>query len=171
MLSDAEHKKALDAYRTFLAERKTVVISTKDQNGEPFLSIVPFAIHEDSLYVYVSEIADHYAYLHNAETACVLIHGGESESANLFGIERARFDCTVTECVEEGHDDVFENLGARTNAKMVDLLRTLDFHLFRLTPKQGRYVVGFGKAFDVSFDGNRFDHVVIDKKPVAAESN
>ncbi|MDI9918866.1 pyridoxamine 5'-phosphate oxidase family protein [Rhodococcus sp. IEGM 1379] len=171
MLSDAEHEKSLDAYRTFLAERKTVVISTKDENGEPFLSIVPFAIPEDSLYVYVSEIADHYTYLHNAETACVLIYGGESESVNLFDIERARFACTVIECAEEGHDAAFEKLGARTNAKMVDLLRTLDFHLFRLTPQQGRYVVGFGKAFDVIFDGSRFDHGVIDKNPVATESN
>lgn len=170
MLSDAEREKSRDAYRTFLAERKTVVISTTDENGAPFLSIVPFAIHEDSLYIYVSEIADHYAYLRDAEAACVLIHEGESESVNLFGIQRVRFDCTVTQCVEEGHDTVFEKLGARTNAKMVDLLRTLDFHLFRLTPQQGRYVGGFAKAFDVSFDGTRFEHIVIDKKSVDATS-
>ncbi|CAM2946320.1 pyridoxamine 5'-phosphate oxidase family protein [Prescottella defluvii] len=171
MLSDTEHAKALDDYRAFLADRKTVVIATTDENGEPFMSIVPFVIHDDALYVYVSEIADHYTYLRNARAARVLIHGDEAGTPNVFATERANFACIVEQTDEAGHEAVFEKLGARTNAKMVELLRTLDFHLFRLTPQQGRYVVGFGKAFDVSFSGDRFDHVVIDKKPVGAENN
>ena len=42
--------------------------------------------------------------------------------------------------------------------------RCLDFSLFELTPTQGRYVVGFGLAFDVDIDGDVFEHVVVDKK-------
>ncbi|MNP29527.1 hypothetical protein D3C76_1225560 [compost metagenome] len=49
-------------------------------------------------------------------------------------------------------------------AAMVNLLRGLDFSLFELTPLQGRYVVGFGLAFDIDVDANLFNHVVIDKK-------
>ncbi|MFD4183667.1 pyridoxamine 5'-phosphate oxidase family protein, partial [Rhodococcus sp. NPDC058514] len=152
MLSDTETEKSLAGYRAFLSERKTVVIATKDANGEPFQSIAPFVVHDGALYVYVSEVADHYVYLRDAETARVMIHGDESGAANIFGIERASFVCDVEQKQEEGHDAVFEAFGERTNAKMVDLLRGLDFHLFRLTPRDGRYVVGFGKAFEVSFD-------------------
>lgn len=47
---------------------------------------------------------------------------------------------------------------------MIDLLRGLDFSLFELTPLEGRYVVGFGKAFDVNLLENTISHVVIDKK-------
>ncbi|MFC4602105.1 HugZ family protein [Rhodococcus kronopolitis] len=171
MLTDTQHAKALDDYRAFLAERKTVVIATPDQNGDPFLSIAPFVVHDGALYVYVSEIAEHYAYLRDAQSVRVMIHGDEATSANIFGVERASFVCTAEQTTDDGHDGVFEKFAERTNAKLVDLLRGLDFHLFRLTPQAGRYVVGFGKAFEVSFDGSRFDHVVIDKKPAAAAGN
>lgn len=46
----------------------------------------------------------------------------------------------------------------------MDILRGLDFSLFELTPFEGRYVVGFGLAFDVTIDGKTFKHVVVDKK-------
>lgn len=172
MLTDTQHDKALDDYRAFLSTRKTVVIATRDENGDPFLSIAPFVVHDDAVYVYVSEVADHYAYLRDAQTVRILIHGDESAAANVFGVERVSFVCDVAQTPEEGHDAVFEKFAEHTNAKLVETLRGLDFHLFRLTPQAGRYVVGFGKAFEVSFDGGRFEHVVIDKKPGAvAESN
>ncbi|WP_305092114.1 HugZ family protein [Prescottella sp. R16] len=170
MLTDTQQDKALNDYRSFLATRKTVVIATRDENGDPFLSIAPFVVHDGGLYVYASEIADHYRYLRDANTVRVLIHADEAESGNVFGVERASFVCTVEQKPEEGHDAVFEKFADRTNAKLVETLRGLDFHLFRLTPQDGRYVVGFGKAFEVSFDGSRFDHVVVDKK-AAAENN
>ncbi|MNW11167.1 hypothetical protein D3C71_2085470 [compost metagenome] len=47
---------------------------------------------------------------------------------------------------------------------MMDLLRGLDFSLFEMNPLKGRYVVGFGMAFDIDLDANLFSHVVIDKK-------
>ncbi|WP_443136976.1 hypothetical protein [Lysinibacillus sp. JNUCC 51] len=50
------------------------------------------------------------------------------------------------------------------NAKMMELLRTLDFSLFELTPLEGRYVVGFGKAFTIDITNDTLVHVVIDKK-------
>ncbi len=171
MITDAELEKSLAGYREFLDGRTTVVIATKDEDGEPFQSIAPFVVHDGGLYVYVSEVAEHHRHLSRAATAGVMLHGDESSAKNIFGVERATFTCDVEQVPEEGHDAVFEGFAALTNANMVDLLRGLDFHLFRLTPRDGRYVVGFGKAFDVSFDGARFDHVVIDKKADAAQSS
>ncbi|MGB3699174.1 MAG: pyridoxamine 5'-phosphate oxidase family protein [Gordonia sp. (in: high G+C Gram-positive bacteria)] len=168
MITDTELAKSLDGYRDFLADRRTVVIATKDAAGEPFQSIAPFVAHDGALYVYVSEVAEHYVHLSRSETARVMMHGDESSAKNIFGVERASFVCDVQQVPEEGHDAVFDAFAALTNAKMVELLRGLDFHLFRLTPRDGRYVVGFGKAFEVSFDGSRFEHVVIDKKPAEA---
>lgn len=165
MLTDSQNDKAQDDYRSFLAGRRTVVIATRDENGDPFLSIAPFVVDDGALYVYVSEVADHYRYLRDAQTVRILIHGDESASPNVFGVERASFVCSVEQAPDDGHEAVFTAFAEHTNAKLVETLRGLDFHLFRLTPQEGRYVVGFGKAFEVSFDGSRFDHVVIDKKP------
>ncbi|MDG3013091.1 pyridoxamine 5'-phosphate oxidase family protein [Speluncibacter jeojiensis] len=165
MLTDSQNDKALADYRSFLAGRRTVVIATRDENRDPFLSIAPFVVHDGALYVYVSEVADHYRYLRAAQSVRILVHGDESASPNVFGVERAAFVCTAEQQSDEGRDAVFEKFAEHTNAKLVETLRGLDFHLFRLTPQDGRYVVGFGKAFEVSFDGGRFDHVVVDKKP------
>ncbi|GEE03500.1 hypothetical protein nbrc107696_39460 [Gordonia spumicola] len=164
MTADAEFEKARAGYREFIAGRKTVVIATKDADGEPFQSIAPFVHRGDDVYVYVSEIAEHYRYLAAGATARLLLHADEASSNNIFGVERASFVCDVEQVPEEGNDEVFAGFADMSNEKMVQVLRGLDFHLFRLTPTDGRYVVGFGKAFDVSFDGSRFDHVVIDKK-------
>jgi heme iron utilization protein len=46
---------------------------------------------------------------------------------------------------------------------MTGVLRGLDMSLFELSPIEGRYVVGFGQAFDVDIFGGKFDHVVVDK--------
>ena len=46
---------------------------------------------------------------------------------------------------------------------MMTMLRGLDFSLFELTPDMGRYVVGFGLAFNTNLDGSIFEHVVVDK--------
>jgi len=46
----------------------------------------------------------------------------------------------------------------------MELLRSLDFSLFELTPIEGRYVVGFGKAFTIDIAKDTLIHVVVDKK-------
>lgn len=65
---------------------------------------------------------------------------------------------------DEGHEHIFERFSETTNAALVRLLRGLDFQLYRLDPLAGRYIVGFGKAYDVDWSGDRFEHVVVDKR-------
>ena len=72
--------------------------------------------------------------------------------------------CTSNNIGNEGHEEIFELFNTDHGAKMMDVLRGLDFSLFELTPLQGRYVVGFGMAFDLDIDANVFTHVVVDKK-------
>lgn len=62
---------------------------------------------------------------------------------------------TVTEINEQNNEAFGE--------KMMTMLRGLDFSLFELTPDMGRYVVGFGLAFNTNLDGSIFEHVVVDK--------
>lgn len=159
---DVEQNK--ENYLQFIANRKTVILSLIDDEGKPFISYAPFVKKEGKLFIYISKIADHYRYMESNEFVDVLLIADESATKNNFATERARLNCTSINIGNDGHDDIFALFNAAHGAPMMDLLRGLDFSLFELTPVSGRYVVGFGLAFDIDVDANLFSHVVIDKK-------
>lgn len=164
-MSTTEHAEAHAGYQEFIASRKTLVISSTDEQGRPFVSYAPYVAHDDKLYVYVSQIAEHYWHLVTNDTVSVLLIADEADSANLFARQRVRFECDATRLDDSGeHDEIFGLFREGFNASLINLLQTLDFSLFELTPTSGRYVIGFGKAYDVDLAGTRFDHVVVDKR-------
>lgn len=164
-MTTTDHDAARAAYRDFLGSQKTLIISSADEQGKPFISYAPAVIHEGHFYVYVSRIAEHYWHLVANDAVSVLLIADEAGSTNLFARQRVRFECAVERLDDTGeHEELFELFRERFNASLIDLLRTLDFSLFELTPHEGRYVVGFGKAYDVDLAGSRFEHVVVDQR-------
>lgn len=151
-------------YLNFLDTRKTLILNMLDEEGKPFSSITPFIKKDGNLYIYISQVADHYRHMENNEWIDAMVIADESETKNPFATERARWRCRPTNIGNEGHDDIFALFNSRFNANMMDVLRGLDFSLFELKPSSGRYVVGFGLAFDIDIDGQVFNHVVVDKK-------
>lgn len=151
-------------YAEFVESCKTIMLSTIDENGVPFISYAPYVKADGKLYIYISRISDHYLFVENNDKIHVMLIADESASNNTFARERARWVCTTQNIGNEGHDDVFAHFNVKFGEKMMNMLRGLDFSLFELTPLEGRYVVGFGQAFDVDLSGDRFEHVVIDKK-------
>ncbi|MFJ2618467.1 HugZ family protein [Glutamicibacter sp. NPDC087344] len=154
-----------EAYLAFRNNCQTLVLSTLDDQGLPFISYAPFVIRDGEMYVYISKIAEHYWHLKAAKKVNAMMLADENTSRNLFARERARFLCDV-EVIEDETDfeDVFEQLNVRFKKSLLDLLRTLDFSLFRLSPAVGRYVVGFGLAFDTDLDATDFAEVQADKR-------
>ncbi|MCY9513908.1 HugZ family pyridoxamine 5'-phosphate oxidase [Paenibacillus apiarius] len=150
-------------YLDFIDYRKTLIISSTDEQGEPFVSYAPFVKKDGKLYIYISRIADHYRLIERSACLHVMLLADESESPNLFGLERVRWRCVPRHIGNEGSDSIFELFEERHSAKLMNVLRGLDFSLFELAPGQGRYVAGFGKAFDVDLDGNLFTQAAVDK--------
>ncbi|MNI43402.1 Pyridoxamine 5'-phosphate oxidase [compost metagenome] len=159
---DVEKNK--ENYLQFISNRKNLILSLIDDEGKPFISYAPFVKKDGKLYIYISKIADHYRYMESNEFVDVLLIADESATNNKFATERVRWNCTSENIGNDGHDDIFELFNTDHGAKMMDLLRGLDFSLFEMNPLKGRYVVGFGMAFDIDLDANLFSHVVIDKK-------
>lgn len=170
MVKKVDIEKTKEGYMKFVESYKTVVLNMLDDQGRPFSSTAPFVRKDDKLYIYISQVAEHYHFIEKSEWIDVLIAADESATENPFATERVRFRCAPENIGNEGHDDIFELFDTQFNAKLMEMLRGLDFSLFELTPAEGRYVVGFGLAFDISIDGSVFEHVVIDKekKPGAA---
>lgn len=152
------------AYQTFLQTQKTVMISSITAEGLPLISYAPYILNEGKLYIYISRISDHYASIQQSECIQAMLIADEVHSPNLFARERLRFVCRPRLVEEHTHEVVFQQFEEKFKKPMIDLLRGLDFSLFELTPLEGRYVVGFGKAFDVNLLENTISHVVIDKK-------
>lgn len=162
MPKEVDVNKYKEMYKLFLSKKNTAVISMKDDKGEPFSSCAPFILKDNNLYIYISEVASHHKYLVNNAQVDVMLTADQADSNNPFATERARFSCHP-ETIEDD-DAVFDEFTNRFNPSLINMLRKLgDFTLFRLTPISGRYVVGFGLAFDTTIDGSSFRHVVVDK--------
>ncbi|SMF77710.1 hypothetical protein SAMN05661091_1472 [Paenibacillus uliginis N3/975] len=146
-------------YLTFTDSLKTIMLSTLDENGQPFISYAPFVKKNGKLYIYISQIANHYHHIENNPAVDVMFIEDESQSRNLFARQRARFACTAIKVGNEENEDIFNLFGQSFGDSMIRMLQGLDFSLFELTVREGRYVVGFGQAFDIDLSGNRFDLV------------
>ncbi|HIT74365.1 MAG TPA: pyridoxamine 5'-phosphate oxidase family protein, partial [Candidatus Avipropionibacterium avicola] len=124
-MSTTEHAEAYAGYQEFLASRKTLVISSTDEQGRPFVSYAPYVAHDGKLYVYVSQIAEHYWHLVANDTVSVLLIADEADSANLFARQRVRFECDVTRLDDSGeHDEIFGLFREGFNASLINLLQT-----------------------------------------------
>lgn len=161
-LVDIEKNK--EKYLQFVESRKNLILSLIDGEGKPFTSYAPFVKKDGKLYIYISQIAEHYGLMEKNEFVDAFLLADESATVNKFATERARWTCTSINLGNEGHEDIFELFNTAHGSKMLDVLRGLDFSLFELTPLQGRYVVGFGMAFDTDINATVFTHVVVDKK-------
>ncbi|GKU77503.1 HugZ family protein [Paenibacillus sp. L3-i20] len=146
-------------YLAFTESVKTVMLSTASVDGKPFVSYAPFVKHNGKVYIYISRIANHFRYLEEKPDVDVMLIEDEASTANLFARQRARFVGIAVNVGNEGYPEVFEKFEERFGKNLVGMLRGLDFSLFELTLSEGRYVVGFGQAYDIDLPGDRFDHV------------
>ncbi|GGE82985.1 HugZ family protein [Priestia taiwanensis] len=164
MSKQVDMNKKKEQYVQFLQMRKTVVMSMIDEQGNPFTSYAPFVQQDGKFYIYISKISEHYAFLEATKKVSVMFLADEQDAPNLFARERVRFHCTAMNVGNEGHEEVFTKFEVIHGVPMMGVLRGLDLSLFELVPSEGRYVVGFGQAFDINVSGEKFEHVTGDKK-------
>lgn len=155
--------KTKQQYVEFVSKARTLIISTIDEAGKPFTSYAPFVKHDGKLYIYISKIANHYRHIDERPEVDVMLIEDEASTANLFARQRARFACRATNLGNAANEDVFQLFDELFSANLMKMLRGLDFSLFELSITEGRYVVGFGQAFEVDLDGENIVHVTVDK--------
>lgn len=164
MAKEVNVAKYKEMYLEFIEKKHTAVLSFVDEDGKPFSSTAPFVKKDNKIYIYISEVAEHHRLMERSELVDVLVLGDEATTKNAFATERVRIACQPKRVEEEGHEAVFSLFNELISEKMMNVFRGLDFSLFELTPGEGRYVVGFGLAFDLRLDGSTFKHVVVDKE-------
>lgn len=136
----------------FRDSRQTLQLATIGENGIPNATYAPFAFDRQGYYILVSDIAAHGKNLKTNRNVSILLVEDESEAKQIYARKRLTFD-TQAELVEKHSEQWQQGVGALKQrfGEIIDNLSQLgDFNLYRLNPKSGRYVKGFGQAFEIS---------------------
>jgi len=140
----------------FVSGFASVMLATADAGGNCEASYAPVLRHDGRFYMYVSELAVHTRnLLAGTGSPSLLFIEDEAGCRNIFARRRSSIQVTATEVARDsdGWLAIMEALEQRFG-NMMQLLRTLsDFHLIELTPSEGSYTAGFGKAYRLSGDG------------------
>ena len=145
-----------ESFTNFKQSVKTLQLSTLTAEGKPNASYSPFVVDKQgNFYIFVSQLASHTQDLLANPQASILLIQDEADARQIFARRRISYQCDV-EIVSDDSSDYLLMLNALEErfGNVVELLRTLpDFILFKLTPFQGQYVKGFGKAYKLVGDG------------------
>ena len=151
---------------TFLQSRQSLVLSTQSESGELESSVVPFVSLESGVFaILVSELAQHTQNLltlvdskkasessnpKSAGLVAGLLLADESATEQIFARERVTLQLKpeLIGLKNAQRADVL-TLMQRQFGDVIEVLAGLpDFHCFTLTVHSGRYVKGFGAAYE-----------------------
>ena len=135
---------------------QTLQLSSLTSEGKPYASYSPFVIDEQgNFYIFISQLAGHTQNLIDNPQASILLIEDEADARQIFARQRISYQCTVEIVTSEEADYLIQLNAMQTRfGNVMELLQTLpDFILFRLTPYQGQYVLGFGKAYTLVGEG------------------
>ncbi|WP_275096603.1 HugZ family protein [Sedimenticola hydrogenitrophicus] len=139
-------------YQALIDSQRTLLLSTVTAAGEPEISYAPYLRDESGrFYIFVSELAAHTRNLRHQGRAAILFIRPEEETRNPFARERVILQCQAEELPAGDPEQagLLSRMEQRFGETVALLRRLPDFHLFVLTPQTGRYVAGFGKAYDL----------------------
>ncbi|AFI05464.1 HugZ family heme oxygenase [Helicobacter cetorum] len=142
--------------KAFRESFDSICLATLHPNGHVVCSYASLMFDGKQYYIYVSEVAEHFASLkHNPENVEVMFLEDESKAKSAILRKRLRYK-TKVRFIERGaeFDKAFDAFIEKTGgAGGIKTIRTMqDFHLIALDFGKGRYVKGFGQAYDISGD-------------------
>lgn len=135
---------------------RSAILASVDRSGNPLASYAPVYVDEKRcFYVYISSMAKHTVQVRRSKKASVMLIEDESVAENLFARKRLTVDCEADVLEREGEDwqSAMAKMEERHGETMTSLKGLTDFDLFRLSPYEGRLVLGFGRAYQVSGKG------------------
>ena len=135
---------------SFLETFQTLVMASLTPDGEPHASTAPYVRVGNDFYILISTVAQHGRNLLNSDKVSLLFAEDESQCVQPFARKRVTIEAAVGEIGrnEAIFDQAVDRLKAHFDAELVTSLTQMgDFHLFKLSPRSGSVVMGFGKAY------------------------
>ena len=135
--------------RTF----RTVILGTASPDGVPDASVAAALLDATGAFViYVSGLSAHTRNLRANPRASILLAADEAATPNALARRRLSFSCTAEPVSPASPDHAILVAALREKfGATIDVVAALpDFQLLRLIPQQGRLVLGFGAAYDLT---------------------
>lgn len=143
------------AMRSLLHARRTAALGTRDDRGDVFVSMVPYAIDPmaGELLLHVSGLAAHSGNMRHAPRVSLLVCAAEPDGEPVHALPRVTLDANAV-FTEPGSPEALRArevyLARFPEAEMMTSLG--DFRFVRLQVLGARQVAGFGAARSLSAD-------------------
>ena len=129
---------------------RSAVLATVDATGVPESSYAPCVIGDaGEIYVFVSMLARHTGNMLKQGGVSLMFIEEESSCSNIFARRRLVYQCGAEVVARDA--ETWPAVMTRFDERFGKFMQTLkalpDFQLFRLAPRSGSYVTGFGKAY------------------------
>lgn len=139
--------------KSFRRSFESLLLATADVSGKPDASYAVYIEGDEAcFYVYLSGLAAHAKNLIERPIASVLFIEDESRATQVFARKRLSFECSADMLERDSPEwNKIMVLFVEKHGGLMEMLLTLkDFQLFRLKPVKGRFIKGFGKAYEIS---------------------
>ena len=121
-------------------------------DGEPNLAMVAYAFAEDfsTFYIHVSRLGKHTVDMENDPRVSLLITEADDGRADPQTLTRVSLRGTAEVLPRSAPDYAqIRNMYLERFPEAEQLFSLGDFNLWKITPKAGRFVAGFGRAFNL----------------------
>jgi len=125
-------------------------LSTVGEAGVANCGYTPYIhVSPNIFYIFVSELAVHTRDIFFSGRATLMVIQDEAHTKQMFARTRVSYQCDAQTVSKDDADYAAQiNAYEARHGKMVGLLKQLpDFHLIKLVPRSGQFVMGFGKAY------------------------
>ncbi|MDO4674166.1 HugZ family heme oxygenase [Campylobacter sp.] len=142
--------------KEFMLSFNSVCLATLNVRGEVVCSYAPFVSTQWGNYIYISEAGEHFENIKtNPNNIEIMFLEDESKAASVILRKRLRYRSRAS-FLERGEefDKVYDEFERQTGGEggIKTIRKMLDFHLVKLEFIKGRFVKGFGEAFDIEGD-------------------
>lgn len=151
--SSEKLQKVTNALIEFIKSKNTVIISSMHK-GSPFSSYAPFVIKDNDIIVLLSSTAPHYENIKlNPNKISLFFIQDEKEASTILARIRAHYEATAKINDDNGNElrsyvfDELKRLYPNDNA-LPYVENMIDFKAIRFVLGGGRFVRGFGAAYD-----------------------
>lgn len=127
-------------------------------DGEPNLAMMAVAFENDfsAFYIHVSKLGKHTGDMENNPRVSLLLIEADDHRPDPQTLARVAIQGTATIIPREDSDYArVRTLYLKRFPEAEQLFSLGDFNLWRITPKSGRFVAGFGRAFNLVPDALR----------------
>lgn len=141
----------------FAKEFGSGVLASLSPSGEALATYAPVIHSEGRFYIYISEVAEHYASIRaNPSNIELMFLEDESKAKSVILRKRLRYRVSAR-FVDRGSaefESVFARFVEQSGGGGIKSIKAMqDFHLIELTAGSGRYVKGFGQAYSIASNG------------------